>query len=103
MLWPGSLLVASERFPASGVAVFALMAAGGDLGASIGPQLVGTVTDFAMKNEWVAELAASMQMSVDQIGMKIGLLCAIIFPLLASVLLIALYRMNKRRIDLSKN
>lgn len=103
MLWPGSLLVASERFPASGVAVFALMAAGGDLGASIGPQLVGTVTDFAMKNEWVAELAASMQMSVDQIGMKIGLLCAIIFPLLASVLLIALYRMNKRRTDLSKN
>ena len=97
MLWPGSLLVASERFPASGVAVFALMAAGGDLGASIGPQLVGAVTDFALKNEWVTALAASMQMSVDQLGMKIGLLCAIIFPLLASVLLIILYRSSKKR------
>lgn len=97
MLWPGSLLVASERFPASGVAVFALMAAGGDLGASIGPQLVGAVTDFALKNEWVASLAASMQMSVDQLGMKIGLLCAIVFPVLASVLLIALYRSSKKR------
>ncbi|MBM6921980.1 MFS transporter [Phocea massiliensis] len=97
MLWPGSLLVASERFPASGVAVFALMAAGGDLGASIGPQLVGAVTDFALKNEWVTALAASMQMSVDQLGMKIGLLCAIIFPLLASVLLIVLYRSSKKR------
>ena len=98
MLWPGSLLVASERFPASGVAVFALMAAGGDLGASIGPQLVGTVTDFAIKNEWVASIASSMQMSVDQLGMKIGLLCATVFPLMAAVLLIALYRNSQKRV-----
>ena len=34
MLWPGSLLVASDKFPAAGVAMFALMAAGGDLGGA---------------------------------------------------------------------
>ena len=28
MLWPGSLMIAADRFPSSGVAVFALMAAG---------------------------------------------------------------------------
>ena len=50
MLWPGSLLVASDKFPTAGVAVFALMAAGGDLGGSVGPQLVGIVVDTAMEN-----------------------------------------------------
>ncbi len=40
MLWPGSLVVATDRFPSGGVFIFAMMAAGGDLGASVGPQLV---------------------------------------------------------------
>ena len=34
MLWPGNLIVASDRFPESGVFIFALMAAAGDTGAA---------------------------------------------------------------------
>ena len=45
MMWPGSLVVAADRFPKGGVVVYAMMAAGGDLGASVAPQLVGVVTD----------------------------------------------------------
>ena len=41
MLWPGNLVVASGRFTQGGVFIYAMMAAGGDLGASIGPQLIG--------------------------------------------------------------
>ena len=81
MLWPGSLVVASDKFPAAGVAIFALMAAGGDLGASVGPQMVGVVTDVVMKNESLVTWAASMGMTADQIGMKAGLLIAAVFPL----------------------
>ena len=72
MLWPGNLSVAADRFPAGGVVVFALMAAGGDMGASIAPQLVGVVTDS------IAAGGAS-----EAFGMKCGLLIGAIFPLIA--------------------
>ncbi|MBR6681793.1 MAG: MFS transporter, partial [Clostridia bacterium] len=41
MLWPGSLIAVADLFPQGGVFIYAMMAAGGDLGASVGPQLVG--------------------------------------------------------------
>ena len=85
MLWPGSLLASSNRFPAGGVAVFALMAAGGDLGGSVGPQVVGLVTDAAMNNKALVSWAAGLGLTADQIGMKAGLAVACIFPLLAIV------------------
>ncbi len=50
MLWPGSLIVSSERVPDGGVFIYAIMAAGGDFGASVAPQGVGILSDlFSMK------------------------------------------------------
>ena len=92
MLWPGSIIIASDQFPSSGVAVFALMAAGGDLGGALGPQLVGTITDIMIKNENVIRWAGSLDLAADQLGMKIGLLCAVIFPIAAVVILSIIYR-----------
>ena len=57
MMWPGSLIVASDRYPQGGVMIFALMAAGGDFGASMGPQLVGIVTDAARESGALISLA----------------------------------------------
>ena len=45
MLWPGMLIMLEQNIPDAGVAAFALMAAGGDLGASVAPQLMGVVAD----------------------------------------------------------
>jgi fucose permease len=45
MLWPGTLIMMEEKLPAIGVGAYALMAAGGDLGASVAPQLMGIVAD----------------------------------------------------------
>ncbi len=81
MLWPGSLVVASGRFPDGGVFIYAMMAAGGDLGASVAPQLVGLVTDGAMANERICALAQSLSLSPEQLGMKMGMLCGMLFPL----------------------
>ena len=83
MLWPGSLIVASDRYPAGGVFIYALMASGGDLGASVAPQLVGVITDLAIGNEWGRSLAASLSLSPEQLGMKLGLLVGMLFPLFA--------------------
>ncbi len=83
MLWPGTLIVASDRYPAGGVFIFALMAAGGDMGASAGPQLVGLVTDFAISNAALCNMAQSLGLAPEQLGMKLGMLVGALFPLAA--------------------
>jgi MFS family permease len=83
MLWPGSLIVASDRFPTAGVFIYAIMAAGGDLGASVGPQLVGLITDAAIEIPSLLSLADKLSLTPDQLGMKLGLLVGMLFPLVA--------------------
>lgn len=83
MLWPGSLVVASDRFPNGGVLIFALMAAGGDMGASVGPQLVGIVTDSVMNNPLFSSIAGYFGITMEQLGMKAGMLIGMLFPMLA--------------------
>lgn len=95
MLWPGNLVVATDRFPKGGVFIFAMMAAGGDLGASVGPQLVGIVTDAVIASEKAVALADSLSLTPDQLGMKAGLLVGMLFPLLAIPLYIKLWKGNK--------
>ena len=52
MAWnhPGTLSISSKKFPAGGTAMFALLAMAGDLGGSIGPGIVGRVTQMAGDN-----------------------------------------------------
>ena len=83
MLWPGCLVVGAERVPNGGVFLYAMLAAGGDLGASVAPQLVGVVTDAAMANEAVLRLATALGLSAEQCGMKLGMLVGMLFPLAA--------------------
>lgn len=83
MMWPGTLIIASDKYPESGVLIYALMAASGDCGASVGPQLVGVVTDFAVANKTFVEMASYLNLSPDQLGLKLGMLTGMIFPLLS--------------------
>ena len=50
IMWPGTLSISSKKFPAGGTAMFALLAMAGDLGGSIGPGIVGRVTQVAGDN-----------------------------------------------------
>ncbi len=99
MLWPGSIIVASDKFSSAGLAIFALMAAGGDLGGAIGPQLVGTVADNAMTNEHIYHLSTVFNITTEQMAMKVGLLSAIAFPLLATILYTKNYIKRKQDIE----
>ena len=84
MLWPGSLIMMEERFPGIGVAAYALMAAGGDFGASIAPQMMGVIVDTVSASHWATEICTSIGMTPDQIGMKTGMLFSAIFPVLGT-------------------
>lgn len=97
MLWPGNLSVAAERFPTGGVFIYALMAAGGDLGASVGPQLVGIVTDATVLSPWAAELATALTLTPDQLGMKLGMLVGMLFPLIGCAFSFAIWRGRQKK------
>ena len=96
MLWPGNLVVASKRFPTGGVFIYALMAAGGDLGASVVPQAVGIVTDLTLANPSAASFAQSLSLTPDQLGMKLGMLVGMLFPLMAIPVYMALCKGKKK-------
>ncbi len=83
MLWPGSLIVVADKFPKGGVFIYAMMAAGGDLGASVGPQIIGLVADYAVENDSLIAMSQTMSISPEQLGLKLGMLIGSLFPLLA--------------------
>ncbi len=96
MLWPGSLIVAEHKIPTGGVFIFAMMAAGGDLGASLGPQLVGIITDTIMASPFASSLSSSLSISVEALGMKAGLLVGSLFPLIGIIIFSIIFRSYKK-------
>lgn len=99
MMWPGSLIVASDRYPQGGVMIFALMAAGGDFGASMGPQLVGVVTDAAKKNETLISMANTLGLSAEQFGMKLGMIVGMLFPMIAIAVYATYLKSYKKKVN----
>ena len=77
IMWPGTISLSSKKFPAGGTAMFALLAMAGDLGGSIGPGIVGSITQNAGDN--------------IRIGMRIGL----VFPIVL-LLMLFLLRLKKQ-------
>lgn len=97
MLWPGNIIAVSDRIPTGGVVMFALMAAGGDLGASVGPELVGIITDTVAASPRMLSIATELGMSGEQLGMKCGLLVGAIFSLIAIPLYISVFKSRKTK------
>lgn len=96
MLWPGNLVVAAKEFPKSGVFIYAVMAAAGDLGVSVVPQFLGIIADKVAVDPAMSLWAADLGMSGDQLGLKCGMLFAALFPMIGAVLTWLVIRMWKR-------
>lgn len=96
MLWPGTLILMEEKVPSVGVAAYALMAAGGDFGASFAPQALGAIVDKVSETPWAAGLGSKFLLSAEQIGFKVGMLLAAIFPILGLVVLLCMKRHFKK-------
>ena len=78
IMWPGTISISSEKFPAGGTEMCALLAMAGDLGGSIGPGIVGRVTQYAGDN--------------IRAGISVGL----VFPIILLVMLFILGRQKKQ-------
>lgn len=97
LLWPGTLILMEENVESPGVVAYALMAAAGDFGASVAPQLLGVVVDTVALSNWASAIGAKLALSPEQVGMKVGMLMASCFPILGvGVLLVMLKHFAKR-------
>lgn len=94
MLWPGTLIYTAEVIPHTSVAVYALLAAGGDLGGSIAPQLVGSITDAVANSQSFA--AINPALSPEQLGFKTAMLTAALFPL-AGMLVVGIMKKVEKK------
>ena len=90
MLWPGTLIYMEEQIPYVGVGAYALMAAGGDLGAAVAPQLMGAVVDGVSATSIAAELGEKFGITAEQIGLKAGMLTTAIFPVLGIIVVLTM-------------
>ena len=97
MLWPGTLIMMEEKIPHAGVAAFALMAAGGDLGASLSPQLLGVVVDKVSASDFAMNLANNFNISAEQVGLKIGMLITALFPIIGMIVVLIIMRYFKNK------
>ena len=75
IMWPGTISISAQKCPMGGTAMFAFLALAGDLGATLGPSMVGRFSGMAGGN------------------LKIGLLFAAIFPVVLIFVLFVLKRM----------
>jgi MFS family permease len=96
MLWPGALIFMEDNIPAAGVTAYALMAAGGDMGASVAPQLLGIVVDGVSGTDFAADLGITLGISAEQVGLKAGMLVIAVFPILGIAVLGASMRYFKK-------
>ena len=78
IMWPGTISIASKKIPLGGTAMFALLAMAGDLGGSVGPGIVGLVTQAANDN------------------LKIGVLAGCVFP---AVLVLSVFLLKRKRTE----
>lgn len=78
IMWPGTISISSQKCPLGGTAMFAFLALAGDLGAAVGPTMVGSIADAVGGN------------------LKTGLLFATLFPLVMIVGLIVLLKKFKK-------
>ena len=95
MLWPGTLIYVEEKFENVGVAIYALMAAGGDMGASIAPQILGIVSDKFALTDIAIKISNIFSISIEQIGMRTGLFVAGLFPVMGVVCIVCMKKYFK--------
>ena len=86
MLWPGTLIAMEEEIPDAGVALYALMASGGDIGASLCPQMIGVIADGVIASKGGVSLAAKIGLTAERFGLKAGVAVAALFPLAAAIM-----------------
>ena len=79
LMWPGTFSLTASTYPRGGTAMFGILAVFGDVGAAVGPWMAGVVSD------------------VVGLGLKAGLLVAMIFPILLVIGILMIKKINDKQ------
>lgn len=96
VMWPGMLRLASKNYPMGGTAMFGVLAIAGDAGCALGPWLTGLVSDLAPASAQLQRMAANNGDTIEHLGLKAGMLAAILFPVAMLLGVIAFRRHTHR-------
>lgn len=91
LMWPGTIIWAENTFTSCGVVVYALLAAGGDFGASVAPQLMGTVTDIVSKSDFIKPYVQNFSLTPEQFGLKVAMVLSTVFSVAGIILVIIIH------------
>ncbi len=78
IMWPGTISISSKIMPTGGTALFALLALAGDVGAAVGPAIVGNVSQAAKDN------------------LRAGVLAGVGFPVVLVICVLSLRKKYRR-------
>lgn len=98
LLWPGTYSLGAKHLSAGGTAMFALFAFAGDIGCTVGPDLVGFVSDAVLAGKF-GFLASLVPGDETAVALKTGMLSAAVFPLISLVFALLLFREKKDSSD----
>lgn len=101
LMWPGILQLVSGMFPKGGVGMFSLFSVMGDIGCSLGPWLVGLISDRAEAMGNVPSTGIFAGVELSAYALRVGILCAIAFPALFSLLISFLQKRKEKQIGIS--
>lgn len=95
IMWPGIYSLSASKLPKGGTSMFMLLAFAGDIGCSSGSGLVGYVSDIVKRS--VHSIFKSIIYFADstQLGLKTGIIIAMVFPLIMFVGLFFMIRFAK--------
>jgi len=79
IMWPGSISISAQKCPRGGTAMFAFLALAGDLGATVSPTMVGSISEAAGGD------------------LKLGLLVATAFPVILVLGLLLLRKKSPKK------
>lgn len=99
ILWPGTYSLGAKEIPNGGTLIFALFALSGDIGCTLGPDLVGIVSDAvsASGNGFLSILISGSGISA---GLRTGLFLATLFPIIGFIAsLILSVKLSKNKSD----
>ena len=101
LMWPGTLSLTSSLFPLGGMSIFSIAAICGDLGAAFGPWIAGQVSDAVQSSATFASISDSVGITIDQIGLRVGLLVCAVFPL-AMIIAVNMIKHDDKTINKEK-
>jgi fucose permease len=98
LMWPGTFSLASAAYPRGGTLMFGILAICGDLGCSFGPWLAGKVSDNVQATGQTLSLWMNSSLDLEQIGLRSGLLTAVLFPTLTALSLLLFKRKRTKEV-----